>query len=92
MSRNSVFLLFFLGLIAGFAVLARRLGEERSIQDLTDTVFVLLMTHKYESVAMGSLILGVWNTIIRRRIVLATVFFLISFMFSFIIPFIGGWQ
>ena len=90
MARN----LFLLLLATGVLLLAVHLAGKGANLPITSNFFDQLYTffnnHFFEVIATGFLLIGIWNSIIRKRIVLSAVCFIISFMFSFLIPFVMG--
>ncbi len=56
------------------------------INNLLDCIFVFLRHHLWETISIGSMFLGIWFSIVKRRIIISILFLLVAFLSSFVFP------
>lgn len=58
------------------------------INNLLDYIFIFLKNHLWETISVSSMALGIWFSIVRRRVIISILFLLVAFLSSFVFPLI----
>jgi len=85
--KNLLILGFFTGIIIFWiSHFADRFSRNISVNQFMDSVFEFFRLHCWESMAVSSLILGMWFSLVRRRVLISIFFLLVAFLCSFVLP------
>ena len=85
--RILFFLLISIVLLGAMALLSGRWIEAPEAERIFDLIYASLHRNFNECMAVLSLAFGIWNSVVRRRLAASAVFFLVSFVFSILVPF-----
>jgi len=89
-NKKSISLLVIVGVtIFIVSSIAKKISTEGIvINNLLDYVFAFLKYHLWETISIGSMALGIWFSIVRRRVIISILFLLVAFLSSFVFPLI----
>ena len=89
-NKKSISLLVIVGVtIFIVSSIAKKISTEGIvINNLLDYVFTFLKNHLWETISIGSMVLGIWFSIVRRRVIISILFLLAAFLSSFVFPLI----
>ena len=61
-------------------------AEGMPLSATLDQIYIFMRNHFWEGLATLSLLLGVWFSVIRRRILVSLFFLIFAFLCSFVLP------
>ena len=83
-----VFLVIGCVTVAVIAEIARRISSGSASGSVIDLCYNYIQRHVWEFLATLSLCLGIWFSLVRRRIYVSLVLMLICFLCAFVFPFL----
>jgi len=89
-NKKSIFLLVIVGVtIFIVSSIAKKISTDGIvINNMLDYTFIFLRNHLWETISVSSMALGIWFSIVRRRIIISILFLLTAFLSSFVFPLI----